>query len=174
MPARRSLAVVLVAFAVVPAGGCSDRKGPPPASAAVPTWDGKAEQEDALRSAEQALNASEIEDSARVDEGMAALPQGLDRTFAAEGRPHTFDIACQAPGPRSITLTLDRGTARSEWEVTCGDLEADQFNIPSGVRFAARVPPMGPDAQGLVLWRFNTVDPGDVSGCEDDIEGCED
>lgn len=174
MPARRSLAVVLAVSALVLTGGCSHRKGPPPPAAEVPTWEGKAEQEDALRSAEQALNASEIEDSARVDEGMAALPQGLDKTFAAEGRPHTLDIACQAPGPRSITLTLERGTAKSEWEVTCGDLEADQFNIPSGARFAARVAPTGPDVQGLVLWRFNAVDPGDVSGCEDDIAGCED
>ncbi|WP_037864317.1 hypothetical protein [Streptomyces sp. NRRL S-340] len=188
MPARRSLAVALVALAVVVAGGCSDRRGREgtavdpgsaeapryPSPSAVTGWDGKAEQEDALRDATQALNASEIEGAARVAEGMASLPQGLDKTFTAEGRPHTLDIACQAPGPRSITLILGRGTVESEWEVTCGDREADQFNIPAGALFTARVARTGPDAEGLVLWRLSALRPDDVDGCDDDIEGCED
>ncbi|MFB7595215.1 hypothetical protein [Streptomyces sp. NPDC056160] len=188
MPARRSLAVALAALAVAMAGGCSDQRGREgtatdagsteaprhPSPSAVPRWDGKAEQEDALRAATQALNASETEGAARVDEGLASLPQGLDKTFTAGGRPHTLDVACQAPGPRSITLTLGRGTAKSEWEVRCGDREADQFNIPAGARFTARVARTGPDADGLVLWRLSAVHPDDVDGCEDDIEGCED
>lgn len=184
-----SLATGLIVSAVLLTGGCvthEDRRGETPAGpetttaaphsdpASPPTWRGKEDQEDAIQRATRALNTTEAEGAQRIDEGMANLARGLGRTFTAEGRPRTLDIACQAPAPHSITLTLTRGTAKSEWEVTCGDREADQFNIPAGGVFTAHVPPAADDTDGLVMWRLNAVHNADVTGCDDDIKGCED
>ncbi|MFF9815090.1 hypothetical protein [Streptomyces sp. NPDC014006] len=57
---------------------------------------------------------------------------------------------------------------------TCGDCEADRFNIPAGSTFAAHIAPAGQAIDGLVLWRFIAVDADDVDGCADEIRGCED
>jgi hypothetical protein len=57
--------------------------------------------------------------------------------------------------------------------VTCGDREADQFDIPAGGRFTARVSAAGQHTEGLMLWRLSTVSSADVEGCPDDIHGCE-
>jgi hypothetical protein len=89
---------------------------------------------------------------------MTALAKGLDRTFTTRGdRPHTFDIACQAPAPHTLTLTLVRGGTQSEGEVVCGDREADRFDIPAGASFTARIKASTQDTDGLVLWRLDTV-----------------
>ncbi|MGW7790365.1 hypothetical protein [Streptomyces tricolor] len=177
MRARRSLALALITVATALTAGCTDQETRETATGpgtTAPSWDGKAPQEDALRRATRALNAVEPDGAARVDEGVEDLARGLDKTFGPKGdRPHTFDIACQAPADRTLTLILARGDAETEWEVTCGDREADQFNIPAGGRFTARVPAAGRDTQGFVLWRLSTIAPADVEGCEDDIEGCE-
>ncbi|NUV58769.1 hypothetical protein [Streptomyces sp. CAI-85] len=128
-----------------------------------------------MKRATRALNAVEPDSAAREDAGTAPLADGLDRTFTADGdRPYTFDIACQAAAaPHTVVLTLARGDAESEWEVECGDREADQFNIPAGAPFTATVAPAKPGVDGLVLWRLNTVAPEDVEDCEDDVAGCE-
>ncbi|MEU3842726.1 hypothetical protein AB0E88_22165 [Streptomyces sp. NPDC028635] len=188
MRARNGLAVTLIASAMTLTGACGgptspQRAAPEPehgaerrhtSATSTPTWDGKEEQEDAMRRATQALNAAEPEGVRRIDEGMESLAQGLNKSLTAKGRPHTLDVACQAPGPRTVTLTLTRGAARSEWDVTCGDREADRFNIPADSTFTARVTPLGHDIDGLVSWRFNAVDAEDVDGCEDEVKGCED
>ncbi|MEU1408678.1 hypothetical protein ABZ471_41480 [Streptomyces sp. NPDC005728] len=107
-------------------------------------------------------------------QGAVAIQGPLVAVVPVKGnRPYTFDLACQAPARRSVTLTLARGDEESEWEVTCGDREADQFNIPVGGRFTARIPHTGQDTDGLVLWRLDAVAPEDLDDCEDDIEGCE-
>lgn len=185
MRVRHALALVLSAAALT--SGCAEgTKDPsrtehgtttPPAPATTspaPSWEGKEDQEDAMRRATRALNAAETEGASRVDSGMAQLADGLDKTFTATGdRPYTFDIACQAPTSRTLTLSLARGEAETEWELDCGDREADQFNIPAGPPFTARIAGSGPDTDGLVLWRLNTIAPDAVEDCEDDIEGCE-
>ncbi|MFE1342494.1 hypothetical protein ACFW6K_33045 [Streptomyces sp. NPDC058733] len=187
-PRNGCLTVAFITSVIALTGGCAKHDGqhgtdtgaetpsaaPRPSPTATPTWHGKEDQEKAMRNATRALNATESEGAQRVDEGVNSLSQGLNKTFTAKDRPHTFDIACQAPGPRSITLTLTRGTAQSEWDVTCGDREADQFNIPAGSTFTAHVPAAGTAIDGLVLWRFNAVDSANVDGCDDEIKGCED
>ncbi|MFC7916378.1 hypothetical protein [Streptomyces sp. NPDC057386] len=145
--------------------------GPGPAE--TPAWQGKADQEDAIRDAASALDAGESEGARRIDEGMVRLSEGLTWTLSADGAPHTLAVTCQAPGPRSLTLTLTRGSAHSEWDVTCGDREADRFAVPVGSTFTAHIPAAGPGVDALVLWRFDAEDPADVDGCPDDIAGCD-
>jgi hypothetical protein len=188
MRARQGLALTLIVSAMALTGACADDKNReaeaepgstasanPATSTPTPSWDGKEDQEDAMRRATRALDAVQSDGASRVDEGMESLAGGLNKTFTGKGdRPYTFDVACQAPDRRSLTLTLARGDAESEWEVTCGDREADQFNIPAGGRFTAKITQAGQHADGLVLWRLNTVTAHDVDGCKDDIKGCED
>jgi hypothetical protein len=178
MRTRTGLALAFVVSAMALTGACTEQENQErPASAnatPTPSWEGKEDQEDAMRRATRALNAVESDGASRVDAGMENLAQGLDKTLEAKGgRPYTFGIACQAPTHRTVTLRLARGDADSEWEVTCGDREADRFDIPAGGRFTARIAPAGEDTDGLVLWRLDTVSPDDVDGCGDDIEGCE-
>ncbi|POX58777.1 hypothetical protein C3492_35990 [Streptomyces sp. Ru62] len=187
MRAHQSLGLALIVATTALTAGCAEQKNRetttepgttassnPATTAPAPSWEGKAPQEDAMRRATRALNAVEPDGASRVDEGMENLVRGLDKTYTPkENRPHTFDIACQAPTHRTLTLTLSRGDAESEWEVTCGDREADQFNIPAGNRFTARIPAAGRHVQGFIQWRLNTVAPADVEGCKDDIRGCE-
>ncbi|MEU6590553.1 hypothetical protein ABZ923_15255 [Streptomyces sp. NPDC046881] len=187
MRARQSLALVLIVAATALTGGCAEQEnretttapGPtassaPTSTTPAPSWEGKAPREDAMRRATRALNAVETDGASRVDEGMEDLARGLDKTFTPKGnRPHTFDIACQAPADHTLTLTLAGAGAESEWEVTCGDREADRFNIPAGSRFTARIPAADRHTQGLVQWRLSTIAPADVEGCKDDIGGCE-
>ncbi|WP_030347250.1 hypothetical protein [Streptomyces sp. NRRL S-1022] len=187
MRARQSVALALIVAATALTGGCAEQNNrettnePSPTASSgpatvtpAPSWEGKAPQEDAMRRATRALNAVEPDSASRVDEGMENLAQGLNKTFTSkENRPHTFDIACQAPDDHTLTLTLARGGVESEWEVKCGDRQADQFNIPAGSRFTARIPAAGQHTQGLMQWRLNTVTTADVEGCKDDIGGCE-
>ncbi|MFI2644619.1 hypothetical protein [Streptomyces sp. NPDC018610] len=129
-----------------------------------------------MTSAEHALNAVEPESAVRVDEGMeTTLARALERTFPTKGgRPHAFVVVCRSPAAgRSVTLTLERGEEGSDYEVTCGDREADRFEVPAGSPFTVRVVPDRRDADVMVLWRVETVGSDDVSDCGDDIEGCE-
>ncbi|MFF0001445.1 hypothetical protein [Streptomyces avermitilis] len=169
MRAHHTLALGLIL--VVLTGGCTERtqepnaaeRGDTPSASQPPTWEGKEDQEEAMERATRALNAVAPEGASREDSGMTALAQGLDRTFTAKGdRPYTFDIVCQARAPHTLILTLARGGAEGEWEVECGDREADQFNIPTGAPFTAGITPSNRDTDGLVLWRLNTVAPEDV------------
>ncbi|MCF3128906.1 hypothetical protein [Streptomyces olivochromogenes] len=187
MRTRQGLALTIIVTAMALTGACTEQKNQegkaepgntasssPATTTPAPSWDGKEDQEDAMRRATRALKAVQPDGASRVDEGMESLARGLKKTFTAQGdRAYTFDVACQAPAPRSVTLTLTRGDADSEWEVTCGDREADQFNIAAGGPFTVRITHAVKDAEGLVLWRLNTVAPDDVDGCEDDIKGCE-
>ncbi|MEU7418143.1 hypothetical protein [Streptomyces antibioticus] len=178
----RSIAIALTLAFTALAAGCTEEARRPketpdggtPSVTQPPAWEGKGDQEAAMKRATRALNAVEPDSAAREDSGTATLADGLDRTFAARGdRPYTFDIACQAAAPHTVVLTLVRGDAESEWEVECGDREADQFNVPAGAPFTAAVAPAKPVVDGLVLWRLNTVALEDVEDCVDDITGCE-
>ncbi|MEU2283106.1 hypothetical protein ABZ614_14435 [Streptomyces sp. NPDC013178] len=182
MPARRTLApALLLSLAALLTAACTEERQEPEdpgnrdsrSASPAPTWDGKEDQEEAMERATRALNAVEAGSASREDSGTAALGEGLDRTFTTPGvRPYTFGVACQTPTPRTLTLTLVRGEAESEWEVECGDREAEQFNLPAGGPFTARIAPPDRDVDGLVLWRLSTVAPEDVQDCEDDIAGC--
>ncbi|MFG2574145.1 hypothetical protein [Streptomyces sp. NPDC048481] len=169
---RRVPAVVpsaVLALAAAVTGGCAqsaDDDAAPPASS--PGWEGKDDQEKALRRADRALDAVEPEGAALLDAGTANAIRGFDRTFAgtADG-PRALTLACQAPVPHTLTVTLERGTRRDAGEVRCGDREGDRFDVPAGVAFTVRITPAPLD--GIVLWRLNAVTPGE---CEDDVTGC--
>ncbi|MEU5000211.1 hypothetical protein [Streptomyces sp. NPDC021622] len=148
-------------------------------SAASPTPSGDDrtwEPDDALRRADRALDAyaDDGTDAELVDSGTAYVGSGLDKTFKAPGdRAYRLDITCDTAGVDELTLTLSRDGAEQAYGVGCGDREADQFNIPPGTPFKARVDPVK-DGTGLISWRLNSIAPGDVDGCDDDIDGCED
>ncbi|MGW1324505.1 hypothetical protein ACWD64_18425 [Streptomyces antibioticus] len=173
MRTRSGLTLVAALTLATLAAGCTQ----PPAEAGrgdTAGKGGKGDAETAMQRATRALNAVEADSASREDSGTAPLADGLNRTFTADGdRPYTFDIACQAAAPHTVVLTLVRGDAESAWEVGCGDREADQFNVPAGAPFTATVAPAKPGTDGLAVWRLNTVAPGDVTDCPDDITGCE-
>ncbi|MFM9633237.1 hypothetical protein ACKI10_37350 [Streptomyces galilaeus] len=179
MRARHTLALAFALTALT--AGCTQKTPEPkeagnggtPSVSQPPTWEGKGDEEAAMKRATRALNAVEPEGASREDSGTATLAHGLDRSFMVKGdRPYTFDIACQAAAPQTVALILERGDAESEWVVECGDREADQFNIPAGAPFTVTVTPAKRETDGLILWRLNTVAPEDVQDCDDDIKGC--
>ncbi|MER5587447.1 hypothetical protein ABT090_38220 [Streptomyces asoensis] len=130
--------------------------------------------EEAMQRAARALDAVESKSVLREDSGTATLIEGLNRTLTTKGRkPYTFDISCQTPSAHTLTLTLMRGDTTSEWDVACGDREADQFDIPGGTPFTARVTPVGGQVEGIISWRLSTVGAEDMQDCADDITGCE-
>ncbi|MEU5281518.1 hypothetical protein AB0G87_34495 [Streptomyces asoensis] len=127
-----------------------------------------------MQRAARALNTVESKSAFRQDSGTTTLTQGLNRTLMTQGRrPYTFDISCQAPSAHTFTLTLTRGDAANEWDVACGDREADQFTIPAGTPFTARITPAGGQAEGIISWRLSTIGVEEVRDCTDDITGCE-
>ncbi|MFJ2771436.1 hypothetical protein [Streptomyces sp. NPDC087300] len=135
------------------------------------------EPDDAQRRADRALDAAAEDDGTEaefVDAGTAYVGSGLDKSFPAGGKnPYRFEITCDTDEAEELTLTLSRAGEEQAYGVGCGDREADQFNVPAGKPFKARVAPEK-DGTGLISWRLNQVDPADVAGCDDDINGCED
>ncbi|MEI5136801.1 hypothetical protein RB199_37085 [Streptomyces libani] len=132
------------------------------------------ESDDAMQRAERALDAHDEDgsDPQRSGSGSAHIASGVNKTFQAPGkRWYRLDITCDARGVEELTLTLTRGDAEQAYGIGCGDREADQFNIPPGAPFTARVDTVR-SGTGLVLWRLNTIAPDDVNGCDDDIDGC--
>ncbi|MFJ8948446.1 hypothetical protein ACIRG4_35460 [Streptomyces sp. NPDC102395] len=181
MRARRPLICILLLSVAALTGACAEQKREPDESgngksdsaSPPPTWDGKEDAEEAMQSAARALNAVEPKSVFREDSGTTTLAKGLNRTLTMQGqRPYTFDIACQTPSAHTLTLTLMRGDAESEWDVECGDREADQFNIPAGTPVTARITPASGEAEGIISWRLNTIGAEDVQDCVDDITGC--
>ncbi|MGA4846456.1 hypothetical protein ACOBQB_09385 [Streptomyces sp. G5(2025)] len=133
------------------------------------------EPDDALQRAERALDAAADDGTEPevVDSGTAYVGSGLDTSFSASGdHPYRLDITCDTDSVEELTLTLSRGEEEQAYGVDCGDPEADQFNLPAGKPFKARVDP-DKHGTGLLAWRLHTVAPGDVDGCDDDIDACE-
>ncbi|WP_150185170.1 hypothetical protein [Streptomyces venezuelae] len=135
------------------------------------------EPDDALQRTERALRAAAEDDGREaefVDADTAYVGSGLDKSFPATGKgdPYRFEITCDTDGAQELTLTLSRGEEEQAYGVECGDREADQYNIPPGRGFKARVDPVKAGT-GVIAWRLTTIDPGDVAGCEDDIDACE-
>ncbi|WP_409234947.1 hypothetical protein [Streptomyces sp. PA5.6] len=175
MRIRRGVPLAAVA---VPAGllllsGCSTGASGGASSSPARAW----EPDDALQRVERALDAAAEDDGAEAelsDSGTAYVGSGMDRSFAAgKGDPYRFEITCDTDGAQELTLTLSRGEEEQAYGVECGDREADQYNIPPGRGFKARVDPVKAGT-GVISWRLNTIDPGDVAGCDDDIDACED
>ncbi|MEU1128380.1 hypothetical protein ABZ383_00695 [Streptomyces sp. NPDC005900] len=129
-----------------------------------------------MQRAERALDAA-ADDGTNpevVDSGTAYVGSGLDKSFPASGeKPYRLDITCDTDKVEELTLTLSRGEEEQAYGLGCGDRQADQFNLPAGKPFAAHVDP-DHHGTGLIAWRLHTVAPGDVDGCDDDIDGCED
>ncbi|MDX3803652.1 hypothetical protein [Streptomyces sp. AK04-3B] len=181
MRARRPLTLILLLFVAVLTGACAAEREEPDESgngksnsaSPPPTWDGKEDAEEAMQSAARALNAVESRSVFREDSGTTTLAKGLNRTLTTQGqRPYTFDISCQTPSAHTLTLTLMRGDAVNEWDVECGDREADQFNIPAGTPITARITPANGGNEGIISWRLNSIAAEDVQDCADDITGC--
>ncbi|MFH9554528.1 hypothetical protein [Streptomyces sp. NPDC017435] len=182
MRARRPLTFILLLCVAALTGACAEQGREPDESGSGKnkstspplTWEGKEDVEEAMQRAARALNTVESKSAFREDSGTTTLAKGLSRTLTTQGRrPYTFDISCQASSAHTLTLTLMRGEAANEWDVECGDREADQFNIPAGTPFTARITPAGGQAEGIISWRLNTIGPEDVQDCTDDIAGCE-
>ncbi|MFE0101024.1 hypothetical protein [Streptomyces sp. NPDC059009] len=134
------------------------------------------EPDDALQRAKRALDSA-ADDGGEpefVDSGSAYVASGLDKEFTATGaRPYRFDITCDTSGIEEVTLTLSRDGEEQSYGIGCGDADADQFNVPAGRPFTARVDPVK-DGTGLIMWRLHTLAKDAVDGCDDDIDGCED
>ncbi|MGW1836114.1 hypothetical protein [Streptomyces sp. BBFR2] len=190
LPHTRPLsAAVLTALAVL-LSGCADGRtdgggsGSGPRESSGPASEPSAsaggarawEPDDALRRAQRALDAAADDgtEAEVADSGTAYIGSGLDKSFPANaGRPYRFEITCDTDGAGELTLTLSRGEEEQPYGVECQDREADHFNLPAGKPFTARVAP-DQHGTGLLAWRLSAIAPGDVDGCDDDIDGCED
>ncbi|MFF9482873.1 hypothetical protein [Streptomyces sp. NPDC014733] len=154
------------------ADASSQTSQPPAPSGGARPW----EPDDALRRAERALDAA-ADDGTKpgpVDAGTAYIGSGWNKSFpASDKKPYRLEITCDTDGVEELTLTLSRGEEEQPYGVECGDREADHYNLPAGKPFKAYVAP-DKHGTGLIAWRLNTVAPGDVDGCDDDIDGCED
>ncbi|MET9551113.1 hypothetical protein ABZY36_38420 [Streptomyces sp. NPDC006627] len=129
-----------------------------------------------MQRAERALDAAADDGTEPevVGSGTAYVGSGLDKSFPASGeKPYRLDITCDTDQVEELTLTLSRGKEEQAYAVGCGDREADQFNLPADKPFTARVD-RDTHGTGLIAWRLHTVAPGDMDGCDDDIDGCED
>ncbi|WP_330239253.1 hypothetical protein [Streptomyces sp. NBC_00525] len=133
------------------------------------------EPDDAMRRAERALEAVSDSDARPelVHAASASVASGMDQEHKAPGdRPYLLGITCDTNGIEELTLTLSRGDQEQAYGIGCGDPEADQFNIPAGEPFTARVAPVE-NGTGLILWRLDTIARDAVEGCDDDIDGCD-
>ncbi|MGW2619104.1 hypothetical protein [Streptomyces sp. NPDC001500] len=174
VPARHAAVPALLLALAAATGGCGqppEDEGAPPASS--PGWEGKEDREEAMRRADRALNAVEPEGAERLDAGTAELARGFERTYAGgDDGPRSLTLACQAPAPHTLTVTLERGARRDAREVRCGDREGERFAVPAGAAFTVRIAPARLD--GFVGWRLHGVAPGGVGECADDVTGCAD
>ncbi|QUI29759.1 hypothetical protein H9W91_01925 [Streptomyces alfalfae] len=130
-----------------------------------------------MQRAERALKAAADDGTEPdlLDSGTACIGSGLDTSFSGNGdKPYRLDITCDTDSVEELTLTLSRGGEEEQsYGVGCGDRDADQFNLPADKPFTARVDP-DRHGTGLIAWHLNAVDPGDVEGCDDDIDACDD
>ncbi|WP_267715469.1 hypothetical protein [Streptomyces sp. CoH17] len=146
------------------------RQGEPPGDGSR-DW----EPDDAMQRAERALEAASDGDERpeRVDTASAFVASGMDKKHQTSGdRPYLLRITCDTDGIEELTLALSRDGQEQSYGIECGDPEADQFTIPAGRPFTARVDPVE-DGTGLILWRLDTVARDAVEGCDDDIDGCD-
>lgn len=159
----------------------ADRSSPRPSAPAgresKPPGDGSRawEPDDAMRRAERALKSASDSDARPelVDTAGAFIASGMDKEHKTPGdRPYLLSITCDTDGLGELPLTLSRGDQEQAYGIECGDREADQFNIPAGKPFTARVDPVE-DGTGLILWRLDTIARDAVQGCDDDIDGCD-
>ncbi|MGW6022497.1 hypothetical protein [Streptomyces sp. NPDC055099] len=187
MRIRHTLPLFAAVMAVL-VSGCADEQGgsSPKGSADVSAQPSKPsassgdagrpwEPDDALRRAERALKsaADDGTEAELVDSGTAYLGSGLAKSFRTSGdKSYRFEITCDTDGAEELTLTLARGADEQAYGVGCGDREADHFNLPTGKPFTAHVESERAGT-GLIAWRLTTIAPGDVEGCDDDIDGCE-
>lgn len=103
------------------------------------------------------------------------MASGIDRTLDTPGdKPYRFDIACDIDGVSTVPLTISRGDVKHPLEVRCGNRLALRVNVPPGPPFTVKIPPIDkePIPSGVIVWNLNTLEPRDVHGCPDDIQGC--
>ncbi|MFF4457879.1 hypothetical protein [Streptomyces goshikiensis] len=132
------------------------------------------EPDDALQRAQRALDADDA-DTTQVAEASSYVASGIDRTLDTPGdKPYRFDIACDTDGVSAVTLTVTRGEVKRLLEVRCGDRQALRVNVPAGPAVAVKIPPIDkePIPSGVIVWNLNSLEPHDVHGCPDDIQGC--
>ncbi|MFI1152563.1 hypothetical protein [Streptomyces sp. NPDC020817] len=132
------------------------------------------EPDDALQRAQRALDADDA-DTTQVAEASSYVASGIDKTLDTPGdKPYRFDIACDTDGVPTVTVTVTRGAAKRPLEVSCGNRQALRVNVPAGQAFTVKIPPIDkePVPSGVIVWNLNTLEPHDVHGCPDDIQGC--
>ncbi|MCE0447800.1 hypothetical protein LT493_39280 [Streptomyces tricolor] len=169
MRARRSLALALITVTTALTAGCTDQEtrgtatGP---GTTAPSWDGKAPQEDALRRATRALNAVEARRCRTGRRGVEDLARGLDKTFSPKATaPHTFDIACQAPADRTLTLIPPAATCKPSGR-SPGEREGRPVQHPRRRSLHRPRPRRGPGHRGLRTVAAQHDRPRVVEGCE--------
>ncbi|MEU8842698.1 hypothetical protein AB0D97_26785 [Streptomyces roseus] len=163
MRITRALAVSLATAALATA--CTQGEG-----SRAREW----EPDDAMQRAQRALDADDA-DTTQVAEASSYVASGIDKTLDTPGdKPYRFDIACDTDGVPTVTVTVTRGAAKRPLEVPCGNQQAVRVNVPAGQAFTAKIPPIDkqPAPSGVILWNLNTLEPHDVHGCPDDIQGC--
>ncbi|MET9610932.1 hypothetical protein ABZZ17_38595 [Streptomyces sp. NPDC006512] len=133
------------------------------------------EPDDALQRVQRAFDADDA-DTTLIAEASKFVVSGIDQTLDTPGdKPYRFDMACDTQGVPSITLTLIRGETTRTFEVRCGNRQVVRVNVPAGSPVTAKVPSIEtePPPSGVIVWNLSTIEPTDVQGCRDDIQGCE-
>ncbi|MCX5380420.1 hypothetical protein [Streptomyces sp. NBC_00091] len=104
------------------------------------------------------------------------MASGLNETLETGGdKPYRFDIVCDSDEVSNVTLLVTRGTTRRQFAVACAGTDAVRVDFPTGTPVTVTVAPATTgktEPQGLLIWNLKTLEPADVHGCANDIEGC--
>ncbi|MGW4690664.1 hypothetical protein ACWEPM_38105 [Streptomyces sp. NPDC004244] len=148
--------------------GCTSAEEPPYVPGTI--W----EPDDALQRAQAALKDDDTP-SQLVLKGAPYVAGGLDKTLETGGtKPYRFDAVCDSTDVPKVTLNLSRGTSRKQFDIDCKGTNVVRINFPAGAPVTVKIAPATgkPTPMGLVAWYLMTLDPANVHGCTNDIDGC--
>ncbi|MFC9293874.1 hypothetical protein ACFTWH_08905 [Streptomyces sp. NPDC057011] len=88
--------------------------------------------------------------------------------------PYRFDIVCDSDDVPQVKLVLVRGSSQQQFDVSCTGGDVLRVNFPAGPPVTVTVTPTTgqPTPMGLIAWNLSTLQPSDVRGCANGIEGC--
>ncbi|ROQ89027.1 hypothetical protein EDE04_7426 [Streptomyces sp. 2132.2] len=161
---------LLILLAVTAAlAGCTGQENP----ANEAEW----EPDDGLQRAQAALK-DEDTSARRLKWGAPHVGSGIHETLETSGdRPYRFNVVCDSPDVPRLAVTLTRGASKKQADVTCSASSHKQvvrISFPAGEPVTVTVEPATgePTPMGLIAWDLKTVDPTNVQGCADEIDGC--
>ncbi|MBW5480923.1 hypothetical protein [Streptomyces bambusae] len=159
----------VIALAIAAAlTGCTSTETPPYEPGTE--W----EPDDALQRAQAALKDADTP-TRRFRSGAPHVASGVNETLETSGnKPYRFDIVCDSDDVPKVTLLLTRGTSKRQFDVACTGADVLRVNFPAGPPVTVTVAPASGKAepQGLLVWNLKALEPANVHGCADDIEGC--